>query len=87
MPLTPEQRRLSAQIAANARWSREDGHANAARARAGLRAKFEREVDPDGTLDEAERMRRADCAERAHMQRMALKSARARRERAGGDAA
>lgn len=51
--------------------------------RAGLEAKFLREVDPDGTLPDAERRRRAECARRAYYQRLALASARARRERAG----
>ena len=49
--------------------------------RAGLEAKFLREVDPDGTLPEPERRRRAECAKRAHFQRMALARAKARRAR------
>jgi hypothetical protein len=48
-------------------------------ARAALDAKFEREVDPDGTLDPSERARRAAHARKAHMHRLALKSAQARR--------
>ncbi|WP_370332603.1 hypothetical protein [Mycolicibacterium hippocampi] len=43
--------------------------------------KFERQVDPDGTLPSAERARRAEHARKAHFQRMALKSAQARRRR------
>lgn len=81
MALTPEQRRLRAQIAANSRWSREDPSANARRAQAGLRARFEREVDPDGALPEPERQRRAESAYRAHMQRLALASSKARAAR------
>jgi hypothetical protein len=80
--MTPEQRRLRAQIAANARWSREDPAHNAIRGQAGLLARFEREVDPDGTLPPAERARRAECARKAHMQRLALASSRARARRA-----
>lgn len=86
MPLTPEQRRLRAQIAANTRWSREDPAVNAVRAQAGLTARFEREVDPDGTLPPAERARRVEAARKAHFQRLALKSAQARqrnRDKAG----
>ncbi len=79
MSLTPEQRRLRAQIAANARWSREDPAPNAARGQAGLTARFEREVDPHGVLNPAERERRVECARRAHFQRLALASSRARR--------
>ncbi len=55
------------------------GGAVAARARAGLRARFEREADPDGSLPEAERARRADLLFRAHMLRLAERSAAARR--------
>lgn len=87
MSLTPEQRTLRARIAANTRWSREDGRANAERASRGLYAKFEREVDPDGTLPPKERGRRAEAAYRAHMARLALKSSKARVARKGGDAA
>lgn len=56
------------------------GDAVARRARRGLRAKFEREVDPEGVLSEAERRRRADLAFRRHMAGLALRSSRARRE-------
>lgn len=81
MALTPEQRRFRAQMAANTRWSREDPGPNMARARRGFDAKFAREVDPDGKLPEAERTRRAESARKAHMQRLALASARARAAR------
>lgn len=49
--------------------------------RQGLQAKFEREVDPEGKLSAQERAKRAEYARKAHMQRMALKSAKARRRR------
>ncbi len=42
--LTPEQRILRAEIAANTRWSTESGKANALRAQAGLKARFIREA-------------------------------------------
>ena len=80
--MTPAERKLRAQVAANTRWSRQDGRQQAAIARAGFDARFEREVDPDGVLSPAERERRAAAAKRAYMQRLALKSARARRSRA-----
>jgi hypothetical protein len=79
--LTPEQRSMRARIAANTRWSRESGKANAVRAQSGLRARFEREVDPDSQLAPVERQRRADAAYRAHMTRLALKSSKARASR------
>jgi hypothetical protein len=78
MTLTPAQRKLRAQIAANSRWSRENPAPTAARGQAGLLARFEREVDPDGTLEPAERARRAEAARKAHMQRLALASSKAR---------
>ena len=74
-------RRLAASIAANTRWSRENPTEQGRKMRAGLEAKFLREVDPDGVLPEDERNRRAEAARRAHYQRMALASAKARSER------
>ena len=77
--LTPEQRSLRASIAANTRWANENGKTQGVRGQKGLRAKFEREIRakfPD--LGAAEIERRADHALKAHMQRMALKSSKAR---------
>jgi hypothetical protein len=81
MPMTPAQRRLRAQIAANTRWAHEDPAFNAARGQAGLTARFEREVDPDGVLSPAERARRVEHARKAHFARMALASAKVRAAR------
>jgi hypothetical protein len=54
--VTPEQRRLRARIAANARWSRPQARADqAAAARAAIMARLERQVDPDGSLTPEER--------------------------------
>jgi hypothetical protein len=56
--MTPEQRRLRAQIAANARWSkymaRED---QAAVARAAFFARLEHQVDADGKLQPDQRVK------------------------------
>ena len=69
---------MRASIAAFTRWSKEDPAANAARGQAGLRAKFERQVDAEFPgLPEAERNRRAEAAYRAHMKR--LRFARSRK--------
>lgn len=49
--------------------------------RGGLRAKFAREIDPDGSLarsDPAELERRVNHAHRAHMLRMTLRAKQAR---------
>ena len=88
MPLTKPQRTLRAQIAANTRWSREDPAENATRGQAGLAAKFEREArEADPTASDAEIARRAEVAYRAHMQRLALASSKARQAGGSSDAA
>ena len=77
-------RKMAAQIAAHASWAATpDRTARTAAARAGLVAKFEREVDPDGTLPLAERARRAESLRKAHYVRLALASAKSRRHAAG----
>lgn len=43
-------------------------------------ARFERQVDPNNKLPEAERQRRAEHKRRAYMQELAIKSAQKRRE-------
>lgn len=82
MPLTPEQRTLRARIAAHAMHSRHDSRETSANGRAAFLARFEREVDPDGVLPEAERQRRAEHARRAYFARLAYKSARSRARKA-----
>jgi hypothetical protein len=58
------------------------GNDTARVARDAFRARFERLVDPDRTLDPEERARRASAALREHMARLSYKSAAGRR-RAG----
>lgn len=89
MPAVPKsERSLIASVAAHSRWAHEPDRAAAtAAARAGLMARFEREVDPDGTLPPDERHRRAESLRKAHFQRLALRSAQARRARRRGGAA
>lgn len=75
---TPD-RIIIAKIAAHARWAKEPDRAQAtAKARAAFADRFEREVDPDGTLPYTERQKRADSARKAYFHRLALKSAQAR---------
>jgi hypothetical protein len=75
-----QDRTVVARIAAAERWGRTaDRRAATEPARQGLRAKFEREADPEGVLDPAERARRADALMTAHMLRLARASAQARR--------
>jgi hypothetical protein len=73
-------RAVIARIAAAERWARTSDRAAATEpARRGLRARFEREADPAGVLDAAERARRAHALMTAHMLRLARASAQARR--------
>jgi hypothetical protein len=77
-PYTPDQRTLRARVAAHAMHAKHDPKATTAKARATFLSKFEAEVDPDGTLEPAERARRAEHARSAHFARLALASSRAR---------
>lgn len=80
--MTPAERKLQAQLAANTRWSRAGSAERSAQGRAlrdGFVARFERQVDPDGELLPAERAKRAESAMRAHMALLALASVRKRR--------
>jgi hypothetical protein len=80
--LTPGERTLRARMAAHTSWARtNDRSARTAPARKAAMDRYEREVDPDRTLEPAERARRAEQAMKAHMARIALKSALARRRR------
>lgn len=80
MASTPAERRLAAQIAAHESWAQTpDRSARTAKARAALMAKFEAEADPEGKMLPSERARRAEHLRKAHFQRLALASAKARR--------
>lgn len=59
-----------------------DTRETTAAARAAFLARFEPD-DPDGTLSDAERERRARAAKREYFARLAYASAKARSERAG----
>lgn len=84
MALTPEQRRIRAQIAVNTRLATEDPVVMTAPARRAFLDRFEREVDPEGVLDPAERARRAGAARKAYFARLALASSKARAARKKG---
>lgn len=81
MAPTPKERSLIGRIGALELHAQHDSRALTQSARKAFLARFEREVDPEGVLPEAERARRADLARRAYFTRLAYKSARARRER------
>jgi hypothetical protein len=80
--LTPEQRRLRAQIAAFTKHSQYDAKQSTVPARAVWLASFDHKVDPEGVLPLPERRRRAEAALRAHMLKLALASAKARKRAA-----
>lgn len=81
MSPTPDvNRSLTARIAAHTRWARTvDRSAATAAARTAFETRFEREVDPQGTLSPDERAKRVDHARKAYFQRLAVLSARRRR--------
>ena len=81
--MTPEQRRLRAQIAANARWSRPMAREDQAdAARLAIFTRLERQVDPIGQLRPDERAVLVRAAARQLSAR--LNAAKARRHPAGG---
>lgn len=82
-PMTPEQRRRRARIAAHASWANTADRA--ARTSSGTKAfldRFDRQVDPDGLLPPQTREAMARHARTAYMLQLAEKSAAARRRRA-----
>jgi hypothetical protein len=83
MPIDPETARLRATVAAHARWAKcTDRTAATAPAREAAENRWERLVDPDGTLDPAERAKRAESARKADMARLNLRRRMARQKAA-----
>lgn len=77
---TEKMRSMRGRLSAYDSWARTEDRAT--RTWPGRKAaldRFDREVDPDGVLTPQERAKRAEWARKAHMQRMAMKSAAARR--------
>jgi len=86
----PAEMALRGRIGAFITHSRHDARETTRAARAAFANRFEDQVDPDRVLPEAERLRRAESARKAHFARLALASARARAKKAirkKGDAA
>ncbi len=80
--LTPKERSLRARIGAHALHAAHNPKETTSKGRAAFLARFEKEVDPDGTLPMDERRRRAEHARKKYFATLALKSARSRRARA-----
>jgi hypothetical protein len=77
--LTPAQRSIRASLAAHSRWAQETDRKEAMQpALNGMLARFERQVDPDGVLNPAERAKRAESAKKAYYRALQLKSSRSR---------
>ncbi len=76
--MTPTERSLRSRLGGLTTAARHDTREITAPARAAFMSKFEAEVDPLGTLDPAERARRAEAARKAHFTRLALRSAQSR---------
>jgi hypothetical protein len=80
---SPAERSLRARAAAYTKWAHTDDRpAATAAARTAARTRFENLVDPDRTLPEEERSRRAEMARRAFYADMQRKSVAARRRKA-----
>jgi hypothetical protein len=78
--LTPEERTLRARLAAHVMHSKNDSKQVSQAARDAFVERFYSQVDPDGLLPAHERDRRARHALKAHMTKLAMKSAKARRQ-------
>ena len=78
---------LRGRIGAAVLHSRYDSKEITAKARTAFLTRFAREVDPDGLLPEAERIRRAGHARSAYFARLAYASAKARKRRKGDSTA
>ena len=74
---------LRGRIGAHALHATHDPRKTTAAARAAFLGRFESEAAPDGSLPVEERARRAHHLRKAYFARLALRSARARRRRAG----
>lgn len=75
---------MRARVAAYVSWANTaDPASRTAAARKAALDRFERQVDPDGTMSAAERTRRAEAARKAYFLGLARKSALARRRRKG----
>lgn len=82
---SPETARLLGRVGGFVTASRHDPRATTAKARKTFLDGFLDRVDPDRTLPEEERLRRAEAARKAYFSKLAYMSARARRARTAGE--
>lgn len=76
--LSPQEATLRARIGAYALHAKHDPREITQNARQAFLARFIDEVDPDRTLPDDERLRRAEYARKAYFARLALRSAQVR---------
>lgn len=79
--LSPSARSLRSRIGAYKLHSTHDPRETTANARAAFLARFEDEVDPNRTLPDGERLRRADMARKSSFAALAYRSSVARAKR------
>lgn len=82
--MTPEQRSLRARTGAYALHAQYDSRDITENARKAFLSRFEKEVDPEGRLPLAERVRRAEFARKAYFSKLAMRSAAVRKRRVQG---
>jgi len=81
MTMTPSERSLRARIGAHTLHATHDSKQLTAPGRKAFLDRFETQVDPERVLSPEERAERAHHALQAHMARLALRSAQARRKK------
>ena len=82
MALTPAERSMQRRLAVHSSWAKTENRTGRTEpARKAAFARFEKLVDPDRVLAPDERAKRANNALQAHMLRMALAAAKAKRFR------
>lgn len=80
--MTPEQRSKAGRAGMYSRLANEDRAEMTAAARAAAMDRFEKQVDPDGLLDPAERAIRAGYAKKAYFLQLSQRGVAARKRRA-----
>ena len=78
--MSPQERTMRARIAAYSLHAKVDGREITSNARRAFLDRFEKSVDPNGTLPVAERCRRATAARKAYFTALALQSAKSRKQ-------
>ena len=82
--LTPAERKLRAEAAVHQSWANTiDRKARTSAGTEAFLSRFEKQVDPEGTLTKRERERRAESAKRSYFAALALKASKAKAAKKG----